>query len=81
MAFNITDLVQTGLTGEHVPRYFVYTTSDNWANIPLVNYFNDGWELLRLGDIIRVVANDGIKLIAVSSAPGFSISAILLETL
>jgi len=84
MAFDINNFIRHGAIVGGTPRYFVYTTDDTWFDIDEAGgsgYFSGAMKLIRLGDTIRVVANDATKLVLIVSANGSQIIIAPLETL
>ena len=69
MAFNITNLVGKRNVGPTDQTLVLdYSTGDNIADIEAASYFNSGIDKLRLGDVVRVTANDGKGLYVVDNA-------------
>jgi hypothetical protein len=61
MSFNLANLtpVQFVAGNQLLPIVWDYSTSDNIADVEVSTYFDAAAKNLRIGDIIRVTANDG----------------------
>lgn len=75
MAFDRTNLALEGGNNSGLPQRYAYTSTDTDTVISTSGYFNNGADILSVGDVINVLADsDGTpvygRLLVVSNSGG-----------
>jgi hypothetical protein len=68
MSFNAANLAASQIMGWPDTRTYDYSTSDTISDVETSGYFSAGGPNFRVGDIVRVTANDGKALYLIEAA-------------
>jgi hypothetical protein len=67
---------KTELNQSTTPNEYVYKSTDNIATILTADYFNELYDVLLVGDLIRVHCSNALTFIQVSAVTGKVVTVI-----